>query len=75
MIVGVTNPGSIDWYVLYVRSRVSREGGTTDAIRRRIGGDDLTETESTMVYTPSCRSVALIENLDENRVAGGKETL
>jgi len=38
--------GSIGWYVAYVRPRVSREGVATDAVRRRVGRELLTETES-----------------------------
>lgn len=63
----VITVGSIGWYVFYVRSRVSREGAATDAVRRRVGRDVLTETESAMDDTPREVLVALTKNLDESR--------
>jgi amino acid transporter len=59
--------GSVGWYLLYVRSRVSREGAATDAVRRRIGRDALTETASAVNDSPREVLVALTKNLDENR--------
>jgi amino acid transporter len=59
--------GSIGWYLLYVRSRVSREGAATDAVRRRVGRDVLTETESAVNDSPREVLVALTKNLDESR--------
>lgn len=59
--------GSIGWYLLYVRSRVSREGAATDAVRRRVGRDVLTETESVIDDSPREVLVALTKNLDESR--------
>jgi len=40
--------GSVVWYLVYVRPRVSREGAATDAIRRQVGRESLTAVESTM---------------------------
>lgn len=59
--------GSIGWYLLYVRSRVSREGAATDAVRRRIGEDILIETESMIDDSPREVLVALTKNLDSDR--------
>jgi amino acid transporter/nucleotide-binding universal stress UspA family protein len=59
--------GSIGWYLLYVRPRVSREGAATDAVRRRVRRDVLTETESAVNDAPREVLVALTKNLDESR--------
>ena len=59
--------GSIGWYVLYVRTRVSREGVATDAVRRHVGRDVLTDTESVIEETPREVLVALTKDVDENR--------
>jgi len=59
--------GSVGWYLLYVRPRVSREGAATDAVRRRVGRDALTETESAVDDAPREVLVALTKNLDEDR--------
>ena len=59
--------GSILWYALYVRPRVSREGAATDAVRRRVGRDALTDTESARDDSPREVLVALTKNLDANR--------
>jgi len=64
---GVITVGSIAWYVLYVRTRVSREGVATDAVRRHVGRDVLTDTESMMEETPREVLVALTKDIDENR--------
>lgn len=37
---------SIGWYLVYVRPRIDREGVATDAIRRQVGRDSLSEVES-----------------------------
>ncbi|KAA9396388.1 amino acid permease [Haloarcula sp. CBA1130] len=58
---------SIGWYLFYVRSRVSREGAATDAVRRRVGRDVLTETESAVDDTSREVLVALTKDLDESR--------
>ncbi|ERG95803.1 amino acid permease [Haloquadratum walsbyi] len=59
--------GSIGWYLFYVRSRVSREGAATDAVRRHVGKEILAETESAIDDTPREVLVALTKNLDESR--------
>jgi amino acid transporter/nucleotide-binding universal stress UspA family protein len=59
--------GSIVWYLLYVRSRVSREGAATVAVRRRVGREVLTETESVMDDDAREVLVALTKQLDERR--------
>jgi amino acid transporter len=59
--------GSIGWYLLYVRSRVSREGAATDAIRRRVGRDAITDTQSVMDNGPREVLVAITKNLDDRR--------
>ena len=38
--------GSVAWYFAYVRQRVDREGAATDAIRRQVGREALTDVES-----------------------------
>ena len=63
----VITVGSVGWYLLYVRPRVSREGAATDAIRRRVGRDVLTETESAVNDPPREVLVALTKNLDASR--------
>jgi amino acid transporter/nucleotide-binding universal stress UspA family protein len=59
--------GSVGWYAVYVRSRVDREGAATDAVRRRVGRDVLTETESVVNGSRREVLVALTKNLDESR--------
>ncbi|WP_153952242.1 amino acid permease [Halosegnis longus] len=59
--------GSVLWYLFYVRSRVDREGAATDAVRRRVGRDVLTETEAAVDTTSREVLVALTKNLDESR--------
>ena len=39
--------GSVGWYVAFVRPRVRREGVATDAIRRKVGRDALSDVETT----------------------------
>ncbi|MBX0324394.1 universal stress protein [Halomicroarcula sp. F13] len=58
----VITVGSIAWYFLYVRSRVDREGAATDAIRRQVGREALTEIESTMDENRNEVLVALTKN-------------
>ncbi|KTG10947.1 amino acid transporter [Haloprofundus marisrubri] len=58
---------SVGWYFLYVRPRVSREGAATDAIRRQVGRDALTEVESSLSENPREVLVALTKNADEAR--------
>jgi len=59
--VGIT-VGSVLWYALYVRSRVDREGAATDAIRRQVGRESLTEVESEIQRNPNEVLVALTKN-------------
>ncbi|SFR51519.1 amino acid permease [Halogeometricum limi] len=63
----VITVGSVLWYLFYVRPRVSREGAATDAVRRRVGRDVLTETESAVEHPSREVLVALTKNLDESR--------
>ncbi|MDT3437320.1 universal stress protein [Haloarcula sp. 1CSR25-25] len=53
---------SIAWYLFYVRSRVDREGAATDAIRRQVGRESLTEVESTIDENRNEVLVALTKN-------------
>jgi len=59
--------GSIAWYFLYVRPRVRREGAATDAIRRQVGRESLTEVESARAENAHEVLVALTKNVDEDR--------
>jgi len=59
--------GSVAWYLLYVRSRVSRTGAATDAVRQRVGESALTETKSAVRDGPREVLVALTKNTDERR--------
>jgi amino acid transporter len=63
----VITVGSAGWYVLYVRARVRREGAATDAIRRQVGRQALTDVESTMAEDTREVLVALTKNVDEAR--------
>jgi len=54
--------GSVAWYAFYVRPRVSREGAATDAIRRQVGRESLTEVESAIDENPTEILVALTKN-------------
>jgi amino acid transporter len=63
----VITVGSVGWYVFYVRTRVSREGVATDAVRRYVGREVLTETASAMEDAPREVLVALTKDLDESR--------
>ncbi|MFC7128765.1 amino acid permease [Haloferax chudinovii] len=59
--------GSVVWYVLYARPRVSREGVVTDAVRRKVGESALSRTESAMDEPPREVLVALTKDLDDGR--------
>jgi amino acid transporter len=59
--------GSVVWYLVYVRPRVSREGAATDAIRRQVGRESLTEVESTMDESRREVLVALTKRSDPDR--------
>jgi amino acid transporter len=58
----VITVGSIAWYFFYVRSRVDREGAATDAIRRQVGRESLTEVESAIDEDHNEVLVALTKN-------------
>ncbi|SDN22178.1 Amino acid transporter [Halogranum gelatinilyticum] len=59
--------GGVAWFFFYVRPRVDREGVATDAVRRRVGRDLLSETESAMNDSRREVLVALTKNLDADR--------
>jgi amino acid transporter len=59
--------GSIAWYFGYVRPRVSREGVTTDAIRRRVGRTALTDVESNRREDRREVLVAFTKRVDDAR--------
>ncbi len=63
----VITVGSVGWYALYVRPRVSREGEARDAVRRRVGREAVTDTESVVNERPTELLVALTKNVDERR--------
>ncbi|MDS0283357.1 amino acid permease [Haloarcula onubensis] len=44
---------SVVWYLAYVRPRVSREGVATDAVRRQVGRQALTEVASAIDESPT----------------------
>ncbi|WP_262180342.1 universal stress protein [Haloarcula laminariae] len=54
--------GSVAWYFAYVRQRVDREGAATDAIRRQVGREALTDVESAIETNPNEVLVALTKN-------------
>ena len=59
--------GSLLWYVVYVRPRVDREGAATDAVRRQVGRNSLTDVESAMAEDTREVLVALTKHRDEGR--------
>jgi amino acid transporter len=59
--------GSIGWYFVYVRSRVDREAVATDAIRRHVGRDAITNLESASVADTHEVMVALTKDVSETR--------
>jgi amino acid transporter len=59
--------GSLGWYAVYVRPRVSREGAATDAIRQQVGRESLTEIESAVAESTREVLVAVTKNVDEER--------
>jgi len=63
----VITVGSLVWYLVYVRPRVSREGAATDAIRRQVGREALTDVESAMAEDTREVLVALTKGGDETR--------
>jgi len=58
----VITVGSVAWYFLYVRQRVDREGAATDAIRRQVGREALTDVESEIARDANEVLVALTKN-------------
>ncbi|WP_255150057.1 amino acid permease [Halorarius halobius] len=64
---GLITIASVAWYLLYVRTRVDREGAATDVIRRQVGRDALTEAESTLGEDTHEVLVALTKRVDEPR--------
>ncbi|MBB6645428.1 amino acid permease [Halobellus ruber] len=63
----VITVGSVAWYFAYVRPRVSREGAATDAIRRQVGRETLTEVASARDDSTHEVLVALTKGTDEDR--------
>ena len=63
----VITVGSVAWYFLYVRSRVSREGAATGALRRQVGREALTDAESTVAEDTHEVLVALTKAGDADR--------
>jgi amino acid transporter len=53
---------SVAWYFAYVRSRVDREGAATDAIRRQVGREALTDVESEIARDANEVLVALTKS-------------
>jgi amino acid transporter len=64
---GVIVVASVLWYLLYVRSRVDREGAATDAVRRRVDDEALSALDS--VPDGSAREVlvAFTKEVPEDR--------
>jgi amino acid transporter/nucleotide-binding universal stress UspA family protein len=58
--------GSGVWYLLYVSPRVDREGAATDAIRREVGRNALSDIETSTDDTEEIL-VAFPKNIDEAR--------
>ena len=58
---------SVVWYLAYVRPRVRREGAATDAIRRQVGRESLTEVETARAEAPREVLVALTRAGDADR--------
>jgi len=59
--------GSLAWYLVYVRPRVRREGVATDAIRRQVGRDAITDVEDEIDEEPHTVLVALTKAVGEDR--------
>jgi amino acid transporter len=68
-IVGavVITVGSVVWYFAYARPRVQREGAATDVVRRRVGQNALTETESALDAEPYEVLVAFTSEVSRER--------
>jgi len=63
----VITVGSVGWYLVYVRPRVRREGVATDAIRRQVGRNALTDVESGPDEQPHTVLVALTKAVGADR--------
>ena len=59
--------GSVAWFFAYVRPRIDREGVATDAIRRQVGRDSLSEIESAVADNTHEVLVAFPKAVDANR--------
>jgi amino acid transporter/nucleotide-binding universal stress UspA family protein len=59
--------GSVGWYFAYVRPRVRREGVATDAIRRQVGRNALTDVEAEADERTHTALVALTKAVGEDR--------
>jgi nucleotide-binding universal stress UspA family protein len=55
------------WYFAYARPRVQREGAATDVVRRRVGQNALTETESALDAEPYEVLVAFTSEVSRER--------
>ncbi|MFC6721347.1 amino acid permease [Halobacteriaceae archaeon SHR40] len=58
---------SVLWFMIYVRPRVSREGAATDAIRRQVGREALTDVETSIDEDRHEVLVALTKPGDDDR--------
>ena len=63
----VITVGSVLWYFAYVRPRVDREGAATDAIRRQVGRETITEVASARDDSTHEVLVAFTKGTDEER--------
>jgi nucleotide-binding universal stress UspA family protein len=59
--------GSIIWYFVYVKPRVRREGAATDAIRRQVGRNALTDVASASEDDTNEVLVAFTKEIDAER--------
>ncbi|ATW87445.1 amino acid transporter [Halohasta litchfieldiae] len=59
--------GSILWYFVYVRARVNRDGAASDAIRRQVGRNALTDVAAVTEDDTQEVLVALTKDVDETR--------
>jgi len=63
----VITVASVGWYFVYARPRVQREGAATDVVRRRVGQNVLTETESALEAEPYEVLVAFTSEVSRER--------
>jgi amino acid transporter len=63
----VITVGSIIWYFVYVKPRVRREGAATDAIRRQVGRNALTDVASAAEDDTNEVLVAFTKEIDAER--------